>query len=395
VKVNRKILIVGAGIVGLATAYQLRQREPDAEITVLEKEHELGLHQTGRNSGVIHSGIYYLPGSAKALNCRAGRQALLEFCEQHEVVYELCGKVVVATNPEEIGRLRALYARGQANGVACRMINSAELAELEPHAFGLEAMHVPDAGIVDYRHVCKVLAREFRGALVTGAQVLEVTSNQNEVVVETDHGTFRGELLVNCAGLQCDRVCRISGGRPDLKIIPFKGEYYKVRQEAEHLCRHLIYPVPDPQFPFLGVHLTRMISGGVEVGPNAVLAMGREAYGKADVNVVDLFETLTYPGFIRMGLRHWKMGLGEMTRSFSKQAFVRALNRLCPELRAEHLVPAPSGIRAQALHRDGRLEDDFQIQNVGRTVHVLNAPSPAATASLAIGKTIAQRVDSL
>lgn len=388
---EKRILIVGAGIVGLATAYQLRQLDPGLEIVVLEKEHEIALHQTGRNSGVIHSGIYYLPGSAKARNCRAGRQELLDFCARFEVPHELCGKVIVATADEELPRIDELQVRGQANGVQCKVIDGEELREREPFVFGLKAIHVPDAGIVDYRQMTKVLAREFQGELVTGARVLEVNSDSRGVTVETDHGRFRADLLINCGGLQCDRICRLAGGRPPLKIVPFKGEYFKVKPEAEHLCRHLIYPVPDPKFPFLGVHLTRMISGGLEVGPNAVMALGREAYGKTDLNLGDLADTLTYPGFLRLAFKHWRMGLGEMSRSLFKSAFVKALNRLCPELKAEHLVPAPSGIRAQALHADGSLEDDFRFQEVGRTLHVLNAPSPAATASLAIGRRIAEK----
>ena len=389
---KKRILVVGAGIVGLATAFQLRQFSPELEIVVLEKERAVALHQTGRNSGVIHSGIYYLPGSAKARNCRAGRQSLLDFCERFGVPYDLCGKVIVATSTEELQRLHNLLERGRQNGVNCRRIDAEELKEREPYAFGIEAIDVPDAGIVDYREVVKVLAREFHGELITGAQVLEVHSRSERVVVETDHGRFEGDFLINCAGVHCDRVCRLAGGQPGLQIVPFKGEYFKVKPEAEHLCGSLIYPVPDPQFPFLGVHLTRMISGALEVGPNAVLALGREAYGKSDLNLGDLAETLTYSGFLRLAFKHWKMGLGEMSRSISKRAFVKALNRLCPELREEHLVPAPSGIRAQALHADGRLEDDFRFEEVGRTLHVLNAPSPAATASLAIGKTIAEKV---
>ena len=246
----RRIIIVGAGIIGLATAFQIRSADSDVEITILEKEQGLALHQTGRNSGVIHSGIYYKPGSAKALNCRAGREALLEFCQQYDIPHELCGKVVVATDAGEVRRLHELHQRGRANGVECRLIGREELLDIEPHASGLEALHVPGAGIVDYGAMCRVLAQEFGGRLVLGAQVLEVASTDQGVVVETDHGPFRGDLLLNCAGLQCDRVCRISGGQPGLKIVPFKGEYYRVRQEAEYLCRHLIYPVPDPQFPF-------------------------------------------------------------------------------------------------------------------------------------------------
>lgn len=382
------VVIVGGGILGLSTAYQLSRLRPDCRITVLDKEMGIAQHQTGRNSGVIHSGIYYLPGSAKALNCRVGREQLLDFCRHHEVPFELCGKVIVAVEPSEVSRLRALRERGEANGVNCRLISREELKEIEPHAAGIEALHVPDAGIVDYRRMCEVLAVESGADIRTGVRVLRVTDDRGEMVVETDHGEIRCRRVVNCAGLHCDRVCRVSSGKPALKIVPFKGEYFRLKQPAEYLCRHLVYPVPDPRFPFLGVHLTRMIDGGIEVGPNAVLALGREAYQKTDLNFGDLVETLSYPGFLRMAAKHWKMGMGEMWRSLSKRAFVKALNRLCPDLRSEHLLPAPAGIRAQALRPDGSLEDDFQIVEVGGGVHVLNAPSPAATASLAIGSTI-------
>ncbi|MFA5505528.1 MAG: L-2-hydroxyglutarate oxidase [Vulcanimicrobiota bacterium] len=387
-----KVVIVGGGIVGLATAYKLRQARPGCDVTVLEKELGLAQHQTGRNSGVIHSGLYYPPGSAKALNCRKGRALLLEFCQEHGVSYELCGKVVVATDLHERAGLQALHQRGLANGVDCRLISSEELQELEPHAAGVEALHVPEAGIVDFRGMAAALARECRADVRTGVRVLRVVEDGGEMVVETDHGEIRADRLVNCGGLHCDRICRLSGGKPPLKIVPFKGEYFRLKPAAEYLCKTLIYPVPDPRFPFLGVHLTRMIDGGVEAGPNAVLALGREAYGKTDLNLADLFETLGYPGFLRLACRHWKMGLGEVRRSVSKRAFVKALNRLVPELRSDQLVPAPAGIRAQALRPDGSLEDDFQILEVGGGVHVLNAPSPAATASLAIGQVIGSYV---
>ena len=386
------IIVVGGGIVGLATAYRLTQTRADCRVTVLEKEGGIALHQTGRNSGVIHSGIYYKPGSAKAVNCREGRARLLEFCQEFEVPYELCGKVIVAVEPGELARLQALWERGRANGVDCRMIGAEELKELEPHAAGLQALHVPEAGIVDYGKVCQVLRGQIRGEVVTGVKVGRILVEGDNLVTETDRGDFRGDILINCAGLHSDRVCRMAGGVPPVKIVPFKGEYFSLRASAGHLCRNLIYPVPDPAFPFLGVHLTRMISGGVEVGPNAVLALGREAYEKADVNLRDLMETLSYPGFLRLGLRHWRMGLGEMWRCVSKKAFVRALNRLCPALEESHLLPTTSGIRAQALHPNGELEDDFRILKLERSIHVLNAPSPAATACLAIGEVVSREV---
>lgn len=389
---SQRIIIVGGGIVGLATAYQLRQSHPEATITILEKELEPALHQTGRNSGVIHSGIYYKPGSAKALNCRAGRAELLEFCQTHAIPHQLCGKVIVACSPEELPRLDELHRRGQANGVDCRRIDPAELAEIEPHAQGIAALWVADAGIIDYRAVCSALRAGFEGDLHCHTEVVTIRSGSS-IVLETSSGTFEADWLINCAGLQSDRVCKLSGARPGLKIVPFKGEYYCLKPQAVHLCKTLIYPVPDPAFPFLGVHLTTMIGGGVEVGPNAVLALGREAYEKTDLNLADLAETLTYPGFLRLAAKHWRMGLGEVHRSLSKAAFVKALNRLCPALTEADLVAAPCGIRAQAVKADGSLEDDFNILRQGKIINVLNAPSPAATASLAIGKSIAALLD--
>lgn len=384
-----KVIIAGGGIVGLATAYQLSRQ--GYEVTILDKESGPALHQTGRNSGVIHSGIYYKPGSAKARNCRAGRAQLLEFCDRHGVDYDLCGKVIVAREDFERPLMEELLNRADANGVDCELISRNRLTELEPHSGGVLAIHVRDAGIINYSRVCGVLLAE-TGGFVGNAKVTSVQERGGEVVVQTSAGDFVGDYFVNCAGLHSDRVCRSTGQSPGLKIVPFKGEYYKVVPEAEHLCRTLIYPVPDPRFPFLGVHLTRMIDGGVEVGPNAVLALGREAYGKTDFNLRDLLETLTYPGFLVLALKHAPMGLGEMWRSISKRAFVKELQKLCPEIREEHLVLAPSGIRAQALHWNGRLEDDFRILRQGRVVNVVNAPSPAATSSLAIGQEIASHI---
>lgn len=387
------IVVVGGGIVGLATAWRLTERFPGKRVIVLEKEPGLAFHQTGHNSGVLHSGIYYKPGSLKAVNCREGKRAMEEFCAREGIAYEICGKVIVALDESELPALERIYERGQANGVRCEVIGRERLLELEPHAAGIRAIHVPETGIVDYSQVCERLAQRVKergGEVVTRARVTAMRGGGPRVVVESTAGAFETGYIVNCAGLYCDRVARLSGQSPEAKIVPFRGEYFELVSEAEHLCRNLIYPVPDPSFPFLGVHFTRMIGGGVECGPNAVLAFAREGYTKKVVNLRDLAESLTYPGFIRLASRHWKTGMGEMWRSFSKAAFVRELQRLMPEIREEHLHPAPAGIRAQAVARDGAPLDDFLIQESERVVNVLNAPSPGATASLNIGKVIAE-----
>ena len=350
------LVIAGGGIVGLATAYRFLERFPERRVTVLEKEANVAEHQTGHNSGVLHSGIYYKPGSLKAENCRAGKLAMEEFCEEHNIPFERCGKVIVAVDESELPALERIYERGLANGVACEMIGVERLGELEPHAAGIRAIHVPESGIVDYREVCRTLARLIvdRGAdLRFDSRIFGIEHESDSVVVETTTGTVTGELLVNCTGLQCDRVTRLGGVEPEAKIVPFRGEYFELKPEAQSLCRNLIYPTPDPKFPFLGVHFTRMIHGGVECGPNAVLAFAREGYRKRDINLRDLCESLTYIGFLRMASRHWRTGMGEMWRSFSKRAFVKALSRLLPDIRCEHLEPAPAGVRAQALSTDG------------------------------------------
>lgn len=385
-------IIIGAGIVGLATAFQLGLRRPEAKIVILEKESEPGLHQTGRNSGVIHSGIYYQVGSSKALNCIRGRRMLLKFCDENRLRYELCGKVIVATEVSELKILHGLYRRGQDNGVNCSLLDQAQLRDLEPHTQGVAALHVADAGIIDYRAVCGRLRLLMTGNVYLGADVVALEQGEQAVNVVTSKGNFEAQTVINCAGLHCDRVARLSGAEPGLKIVPFKGEYFRVRESAHHLCRSLIYPVPNPDFPFLGVHFTRTIDGGLEVGPNAVLAGGREAYGKWDLNLRDLYETLGYKGFRKLAKAHWKMGLQELKRSMSKRAFVKELNRLCPELGVDDLVVSPSGIRAQALRDDGSLVGDFELLKQGRILHLLNAPSPAATSALAIGKEIVDRL---
>ena len=389
------LVIAGGGIVGLATAYRFLERYPDRRVVILEKEHDVAEHQTGHNSGVLHSGIYYKPGSLKAQNCRAGKLAMETFCKEYGIAFERCGKVIVAVDENEFPALERIFDRGQASGVQCEMIGAERLGELEPHAAGLRAIHVPEAGIVDYREVCRKLAELIsqRGAEIRfGHRVCAIRQSDREVVVETTGGEVAGDLLVNCTGLHCDRVTRMGGVRPEAKIVPFRGEYYELTAEATHLCRNLIYPTPDPKFPFLGVHFTRMIHGGVECGPNAVLAFAREGYRKRDINLRDLCESLTYMGFLRMASRHWRTGMGEMWRSFSKQAFVKALSRLLPAIRAEHLVAAPAGVRAQALSPDGTLVDDFLVQPNARIVNVGNAPSPAATASLNVGSLVVDRL---
>ena len=390
------VAVVGGGIVGLAAAYNLQQRYGQLSVAVLEKEDGPAKHQTGHNSGVLHSGIYYKPGSLKATNCRAGKEAMERFCAEHDIRYDICGKVIVAVDESEIPLMERIYERGQANGVQCEIIDRERLRELEPHCAGVKAIHVPEAGIVDFVQVCRKLVElveEGGGRFIPKAKVEAMQRDGDALVLRTATREYRASYLVNCAGLQCDRVTLLTGQSPEAKILPFRGEYFELLPEAEHLCRNLIYPVPDPNFPFLGVHFTRMIRGGVECGPNAVLAFAREGYQKCDVNVRDLAESLTYTGFIRLGLRYWRMGIGEMWRSVSKGAFVKALQRLMPEIRAEHLKTAPSGVRAQAVTRDGKLVDDFLFYEGDRVVNVGNAPSPAATASLNVGKLIIDRLE--
>lgn len=389
------VAIVGGGIVGLATAWQIQNNDPGRSVVVLEKEREVAFHQTGRNSGVLHTGIYYKPGSLRAINCREGKFAMQQFCAEHDIPFDLCGKVIVALDETEASRLDTIYERGQANGVWCEMISGERLREIEPHAAGVKAIHVPEAGIVDYKAVSRKLAELIcarNGEIRFGAKVVTITPHPDRVVVRTIDDEIEADRLITCGGLQSDRVAKLSGTKPNGKIVPFRGEYFELKPEAEHLVKGLIYPTPDPRFPFLGVHFTRMIQGGVECGPNAVLAFAREGYHKTDINLYDLFESLTYPGFLRMAARHWKTGCAEMWRSISKRAFVKALQRLVPEIESDQLVAAPAGVRAQLLARDGNLVDDFSILESERIINVCNAPSPAATASLNIGKLVAQKV---
>jgi len=384
------IIIIGGGIVGLATAYQFTLDYPLLKITLLEKEQQLAAHQTGHNSGVLHTGIYYKPGSLKALNCLEGKSRMEDFCSKEEIDFEICGKVIVAISEAELPALETIYQRGRTNGVSCEMINSEKLHELEPHVAGIKAVHVPEAGIVDYGQVCKRFAKHLQNnednQIHCSTKVIGIRHSEN-IVVETEQGEFEGRFLVNCAGLYSDKITAMTQP-PESKIIPFRGEYYEVRPEKHHLCRNLIYPVPDPSFPFLGVHFTRMINGSLECGPNAVLAFAREGYTRSTINVLELAEVLSYPGFIRLAAKYWRAGAGEMWRSFSKAAFVSALQRLVPEISADDLETAPAGIRAQAVLSNGKLVDDFLIQENKNIINVCNAPSPAATSSLNIGKHI-------
>ena len=383
------VAVVGGGIVGLATAREILSRDPRRSVLVLEKERELASHQTGHNSGVIHSGIYYRPGSLKARNCRRGVLKLVAFCEEHGVPYELCGKVVVASSEEERPRLHALYARGRENGVGgLRLITRDELKEIEPHAEGVEALVSAETGIVDFRAVAEKIGEVFRkegGRIEIGAKVLSLESG----TLVTTAGDFEAKRVVCCAGLHADRVATLLGGNPSILVLGFRGEYYRLRPESRRLVRHLIYPVPDPRFPFLGAHFTRRIDGEIEAGPNAVLAFAREGYEKSKVDWGDVKEMLGFGGFWRMGAKHWSMAVDEYRRSFSKRAFVRGLKRLVPEITAADLETGGAGVRAIALGRDGELIDDFRIERSGNVVNVLNAPSPAATSALAIAETVA------
>ncbi|MCH2113934.1 MAG: L-2-hydroxyglutarate oxidase [Pirellulales bacterium] len=385
--------IIGGGIVGLAVAYRFQERFPNRSVVVLEKEAALAQHQTGHNSGVLHSGIYYQPASLKAINCREGKRAMEAFCEQEGIDYEICGKVIVAVDEQQLPALDRIFQRGQANQVRCEMIDRARLLELEPYAAGIRAIHVPEAGIVDYSQVCTRLAEKVRlqgGKFELGVRVVDFVRDDSAIICRTTRGEYRAAHVVNCAGLYSDRVAKLSGLPSPAKIVPFRGEYYQLRPEMQGLVKNLIYPVPDPSFPFLGVHFTRRIGGGIECGPNAVLALAREGYTKTKINPLDLAEVLAYPGFLKLAAKYWRVGLGEIWRSVNKRAFVRALQTLLPDIRAAHLEWAPAGVRAQAVSSDGNMVDDFLIEEVERVVNVVNAPSPAATSSLNIGHLVVQ-----
>lgn len=389
-------IIIGGGIVGLSVGYTIMGRYPNTKLLIIEKEKELASHQTGHNSGVIHSGIYYKPGSYKARFAKAGSERMVAFCKEHQIDYDLCGKVIVATNDEELPLLHNLYERGIQNGLDIKLISRDELKEVEPYAEGKAAISVPMAGIVNYKQVSEKLGELIKvagGEIVLNSPVHTIEERQDQVTIETNKETFTCRMLLNCAGLQSDRLAKLAGYHIDLKIVPFRGEYYKLKQEKRFLVKHLIYPVPNPDFPFLGVHFTRMINGDVEAGPNAVLSFKREGYSKTDFNLKDFGDIIGYKGFWKLAGKYMKEGLDEMVRSFSKEKFVQSLQQLIPDVQSDDLVVAPAGVRAQALLSDGSLVDDFRIINGSRSIHVCNAPSPAATASLMIGEEIVNRLE--
>ncbi|MDP9129942.1 MAG: L-2-hydroxyglutarate oxidase [Candidatus Binatota bacterium] len=392
------LTIIGGGILGLATALKITAAHPNIRLLLLEKEAQLARHQTGNNSGVIHSGLYYRPGSLKAQSCVGGRTELIAFCDANNIPYEICGKVVVATSEAELPRLEELHRRGLANGLqGMEIIGPERLKEIEPHATGIKALHVPETGIVDYRKVAAAYGEKVRdanGDIRLSQRVVGILDRGAEIILQTSGGDYRTKNLINCGGLQSDIVAQMMGGKnhhnqgEEHRIIPFRGEYYKIAPAREHLVKNLIYPVPDPTFPFLGVHFTRMARGGVEAGPNAVFAYAREGYSHSDINLSDLWRTVSFKGFWAITGKYWQTGFGELYRSLSKKAFVRALQKLLPEIGADDLVPGGAGVRAQAVSASGALVDDFVIKESQGAIHVLNAPSPGATASLAIGQSI-------
>ena len=387
--------IVGGGIVGLSTALAIAQRYPHSRIAVLEKESSWAFHQTGHNSGVIHSGIYYKPGSFKAKFCHAGNRSMVEFCQEHGIDYDVCGKVIVATVEKELPLLENLYQRGLENGLDVAKISGSEVKEIEPHVRCLAGIRVPSTGIVNYSQVGQKYADLIKlqgGELYLNTKVEKIAATPHTQVLETTNGSFETHFVINCAGLHSDRIAKLGQVNPPAKIVPFRGEYYELVPEKRHLVKTLIYPVPNPNFPFLGVHFTRMIDGSVHAGPNAVLSFKREGYKKTDFNGRDLAEVLTYPGFWKLAAKHADEGIREIIRSLNKAAFVRSLQKLIPEVRSEDLIPTPAGVRAQALMNNGKLVDDFLIVKGQNSLHVCNAPSPAATSSLEIGKAIVEQI---
>lgn len=388
-------VVIGGGIVGLSTAWQLLKEKPQLRIVVLEKEKEVAMHQTGNNSGVIHSGVYYKPGSLKALNCIRGYDMMVAFARENNIPYDLCGKVIVATQQSEIPQLNMLFERGIQNGLKdIKLISAEEIKQYEPHCTGIKGIRVPYTGIIDYAEVSRVLRKNIEilgGQVLTQHKVTDIRQVGGSTEVIANDKAFKAKVVVNCAGLYSDKVAEFSEGKVDVRIIPFRGEYYELREDRRHLVKGLIYPVPDPNFPFLGVHFTRMIGGGVEAGPNAVFAFKREGYSMSKVDLSELWGSLSWPGFRKVAFKYWKTGLGEYYRSFFKSAFTKALQQLVPEVQESDLVPAGAGVRAQACDRTGGLLDDFMIIERNSLVHVLNAPSPAATSSLSIGRTVAEK----
>lgn len=389
------IIVIGGGIIGTATSLSLKNNLK-LNILLIEAEKELAKHQTGNNSGVIHSGLYYKPGSLKAKNCTEGRELLYHFCEENEIEFERCGKIVVASNESELNALEELFKRGVANGlVGIKRLVAEEIKNYEPHAKGIAGLFVPQTGIIDYKKVTNAYAKVFLekgGNIETNCRFLSLKYYNNEFVIITTKGEFKTKFLVNCGGLYCDRIAKLCGVNPGLQIVPFRGEYFKIKKGKEYLVKNLIYPVPDPRFPFLGVHFTRMINGGIEAGPNAVLALKREGYLKSDFSLKDISQIFFYSGFWKMASKYYRMGFGEFYRSYNKKAFVKALQKIVPEIKEDDIEPGGAGVRAQALEHNGKLVDDFRIVEANKMVHVLNAPSPAATASLSIGRTIANIV---
>ena len=386
------IAVIGAGIIGLATAMRLAQEYPRYKIIVLEKDGEVAQHQTGHNSGVIHAGIYYAPGSQKANFCSTGGRLLRQFCDERGIEYEMCGKVIVAINDEEVPRLQDLYERGTANGAeGLEIIGKERLAELEPHAAGVKAIFSPNTGIIDFKKVSQAYAIEFGengGDLLLNTAVHGIARREGRMYMETSRGEIMARHIINCAGLQADQVARMMGAEPGLRIIPFRGEYFSIRPERRHLVRSLIYPVPDPSLPFLGVHFTKRVTGGVEAGPNAVLAFAREGYTKTSFRLGDALGTLTYPGFWKMSMTHWKSGIDEQRRSLQKSLFLKSLQTLVPSIEMDDLSDPGAGVRAQAVDHNGNLLQDFAISETENAIHVLSAPSPGATSSLTISRYI-------
>ena len=393
------IAVIGGGIVGLGVGREITRRFPRLRLVVLEKEARVGSHQSGHNSGVIHSGVYYKPGSLKAKLCVTGAAEMVEFCREHGVAFDICGKVIVATSAAQMPRLQDLLERGRVNGVAgLRMLGPEELREFEPHASGVAALLVPETGVTDYAKVCEKYAELIAaqgGEVRTSTKVVGIRTSESETVIETSGGAMAARAVINCAGLFSDRIARMAGEHPEVQIVPFRGEYYDLVQERAALVKALIYPVPDPRFPFLGVHFTRRIHGNVDAGPNAIFAFKREGYRSGDFSLRDTMESLMFPGFWRVAAKHWRMGKEEAARSVSKAAFVAGLQKLVPDVRAEDLVPGGSGVRAQAIHRSGALVDDFQFTETKNMLHLYNVPSPAATASIAIGRAVVEMFSSL